>query len=148
MPDRILTLPIIAAFVISIAHFISLYRLRVRASFGEMAGRYLRPCRCNGRWRARSAPAVSKNTCRSCARPKAAWRAKAPISGLLGSRDRRTAVAGAITLVATNYKQVREIDIFAAVLVVQSLPFLAAVALAGIEGSRFNSFVFWRGVKP
>ena len=28
----------------------------------------------------------------------------------------------------TNYKQVREINIFAVVLVVQSLPFLAAVA--------------------
>jgi hypothetical protein len=47
----------------------------------------------------------------------------------------------------TNYKQVHEIDIFAAVLVVQSLPFLAAVALAGIEGTRFNSFVYWRGIE-
>jgi hypothetical protein len=64
---------------------------------------------------------------------------EAVIAGLL--------LAGAMTLVATNYKQVREIDIFAAVLVVQSLPFLAAVALAGIEGSRFNSFAFWRSVK-
>ena len=38
VPDRILTLPIIAAFAVSVAHFISLYRLRVRASFGEMVG--------------------------------------------------------------------------------------------------------------
>ncbi len=51
-----------------------------------------------------------------------------------------------MTLVVTNYKQVREIDIFAAVLVVQSLPFLAAVAIAVIEGTRFNSFAFWRGI--
>jgi prepilin signal peptidase PulO-like enzyme (type II secretory pathway) len=51
---------------------------------------------------------------------------------------------GSITLVATNYKQVREINIFALVLVVQSLPFVAAVALAAIEGTRFNSFVYWR----
>ena len=58
-----------------------------------------------------------------------------------------SSLTGAITLVATNYKQVHEIDIFAAVLVVQSLPFLAAVALAGIEGSRFNSFAFWRAVE-
>src|SRR6516164_11271828 len=42
-------------------------------------------------------------------------------------------IIGAITLVATNYKQVREINIFASVLVVQCLPFLAAVALAAIE---------------
>jgi hypothetical protein len=41
----------------------------------------------------------------------------------------------------------REINIFAVVLVVQSLPFVAAVALALIEDSRFNSFAFWRGLE-
>ncbi len=41
---------------------------------------------------------------------------------------------GALTLVITNYKQVHEINIFAWVLVVQSLPFLAAVALAADRG--------------
>jgi len=56
-------------------------------------------------------------------------------------------IIGAITLVATNYKQVREINIFALVLVVQSLPFIAAVALAVIEGTRFNSFVYWRALE-
>jgi len=30
------------------------------------------------------------------------------------------------------------------VLVVQSLPFLSAVGLAAIEGTRFNTFAFWR----
>jgi hypothetical protein len=54
---------------------------------------------------------------------------------------------GALTLVITNYKQVREIDIFAFVLVVQSLPFLAAIVLATVEGTRFNSFVYWRGIE-
>ena len=38
VPDRILTLPILAAFMVAVAHFISLYQLRVRASFGEMVG--------------------------------------------------------------------------------------------------------------
>ena len=52
-----------------------------------------------------------------------------------------------MTLVVTNYKQVREINIFAVVLVVQSLPFLSAVALAVIEGTRFNSFAYWRGIE-
>jgi hypothetical protein len=41
-----------------------------------------------------------------------------------------------LILVVTNYKQVHEINIFAAVLVVQSLPFLSAVAIALIEGTR------------
>ena len=43
---------------------------------------------------------------------------------------RRCCCSARLTLVVTNYKQVREINIFAVVLVVQSLPFLAAVALA------------------
>jgi hypothetical protein len=64
---------------------------------------------------------------------------EAIVSGLL--------IAGAIALVATNYKQVREINIYALVLAVQSLPLLAAVALAAIEDSRFNSFVFWRAIE-
>ena len=54
---------------------------------------------------------------------------------------------GALTLVITNYKQVHEINIFAFVLVVQSLPFLSAVAIATIEGTRFNSFAYWRGIE-
>jgi hypothetical protein len=49
--------------------------------------------------------------------------------------------------VITNYKQVHEINIFALVLVVQSLPFIAAVMLATIEGTRFNSFAYWRAVE-
>jgi hypothetical protein len=30
---------------------------------------------------------------------------------------------------------------------VQSLPFIAAVILATIEGTRFNAFAYWRGVE-
>jgi hypothetical protein len=56
-------------------------------------------------------------------------------------------LAGAVVVVMTNYKQIRELNIFAAVLVVQSLPFLAAVAIAALEGSRFNSFAYWRSVE-
>jgi hypothetical protein len=54
-------------------------------------------------------------------------------------------LVGATVLVVTNgFKQVREIYIFAGVLVLQSLPFLAAVAIALLENSRVNSFAFWR----
>src|SRR5262249_49951500 len=54
-------------------------------------------------------------------------------------------LVGAAVLIATNgFKQVREIYIFAGVLVLQSLPFLAAVAIAILENSRINSFSFWR----
>jgi len=54
---------------------------------------------------------------------------------------------GAGVSIITNYKQIREVDIFALVLLVQSLPFLAALALAAIEGSRFNQFAYWRTVE-
>ena len=54
---------------------------------------------------------------------------------------------GAVVVVATNYKQIHEVYIFAVVLVVQSLPFLAAVAMAAIEGSRYNEFAYWRSVE-
>jgi hypothetical protein len=39
---------------------------------------------------------------------------------------------------------VHEISIFSAVLLVQSLPFIAAVALAAIERSPLNTFATWR----
>jgi hypothetical protein len=53
-------------------------------------------------------------------------------------------VAGSLTLHYTNDQQVHEISIFSAVLFVQSLPFLAAVAIALIERSPFNAFAAWR----
>jgi len=56
-------------------------------------------------------------------------------------------LAGAVTVVVTNYKQIDEINVFALVLVVQSLPFLAAVAMASVEGSRFNEFAYWHGLR-
>jgi hypothetical protein len=51
---------------------------------------------------------------------------------------------GALTLYLTNVNQVREISIFSAVLLVQSLPFLAAVGLALIERSPLNELATWR----
>jgi hypothetical protein len=54
-------------------------------------------------------------------------------------------LVGAAVLVVTNsFKEVREIYVFAAVLVLESLPFLSAVAIAILENSRLNSFPFWR----
>jgi exo-beta-1,3-glucanase (GH17 family)/cellulose synthase/poly-beta-1,6-N-acetylglucosamine synthase-like glycosyltransferase len=147
VPDRILTLPILAAFFVSVGHFVALYRLRVRATAGQMVGAVCAAM--SVQWTV--ARAVSIGLVRErlpflrtakggvgCKGPDfpAFW--EAVIAGLL--------LAGAITLVVTNVKQVREINIFAAVLVVQSLPFLAAAAIAVIEDTRFNSFAFWRGV--
>jgi hypothetical protein len=54
---------------------------------------------------------------------------------------------GAFALIVTNNRQVREVNVFAFVLVVQSLPFLSAVAMSLLEGSRLNSFAYWRSLE-
>ena len=61
---------------------------------------------------------------------------EAVIAGLL--------IVGAIVLIETNIKEVREIYIFAVVLVIQSLPFIAAVLIALFERSSLNDFATWR----
>jgi len=50
----------------------------------------------------------------------------------------------AVLVVTNSQKEVREIYVFAAVLVLESLPFLSAVAIAILENSRVNAFAFWR----
>ena len=147
VPDRILTLPILGAFTVSVGHFVALYRLRVRASAGQMLGAVCAAM--SVQWTVARAVSIGLikerlpflRTAKGGAARKSAdfpafW--EAIIAGLL--------LAGAIILVVTNVKQVREINIFAAVLVVQSVPFLSAVAIAVIEGTRFNSFAYWRGI--
>jgi hypothetical protein len=42
-------------------------------------------------------------------------------------------VAGSITVFATNFYRFFETDLFAAILLIQSLPFLSAVALTWLE---------------
>jgi hypothetical protein len=52
-------------------------------------------------------------------------------------------IVGAAIVFARNDESVREIYLFGDVLLVQSLPFLAAAALALVEETRLNSFAFW-----
>jgi exo-beta-1,3-glucanase (GH17 family)/cellulose synthase/poly-beta-1,6-N-acetylglucosamine synthase-like glycosyltransferase len=147
VPDRILTIPIIAAFSVSLLHFLTLYRLRVRAGNGRMLGSVLAAM--SVQWTVARAVAfglikdhlpfvrTSKGGLRRSADFHAFW--EAVLAGLL--------IVGAITLYVTNIKDVREIDIFAAVLLVQSLPFIAAVVLAVVERTRFNDFATWRAIE-
>src|SRR5580704_7846780 len=148
VPDRILTIPIIASTAVAVAHFVALYRLRVRATPGQMVGAVCAAM--SVQWTVARAVGMGVlqehvpflRTAKGGVARKgpdfaAFW--EAVIGSLL--------IVGSITLVMTNYKQVREINVFAFVLVVQSLPFLSAVALALIEGTRFNSFAFWRSLE-
>ena len=146
IPDRILTLPIIAAFVVSLLHFLILYRLRVPVKWGQMLGAMVAAM--SVQWTVSRAVANGLITehlafartskgglSRMSIEFQAFWEA---VIGVL-------LLVGAAVLVVTNsFKEVREIYIFAAVLVLESLPFLSAVAIAILESSRINSFTFWR----
>jgi exo-beta-1,3-glucanase (GH17 family)/cellulose synthase/poly-beta-1,6-N-acetylglucosamine synthase-like glycosyltransferase len=146
IPDKILTLPIIAAFVVSLVHFTVLYRLRVPVKWGQMLGAMVAAM--SVQWTVSRAVANGLITehlafartskgglSRMSIEFQAFWEA---VIGVL-------LLAGAAVLVVTNsFKEVREIYVFAGVLVLESLPFLSAVAIAILENSRLNSFAFWR----
>src|SRR5262249_48191697 len=53
-------------------------------------------------------------------------------------------LGSAILVFGTNINQIFAIDLFASVLVLQSLPFLSAAGIAVLEGTRANTFGFWR----
>jgi exo-beta-1,3-glucanase (GH17 family)/cellulose synthase/poly-beta-1,6-N-acetylglucosamine synthase-like glycosyltransferase len=145
IPDKVLTVPILAAFVVSMVHFVALYRLRVAIPGGQTFGAVFAAM--SVQWTVARAVASGLvkdhlpfvRTAKGGAAKRSAdfpafW--EAVIAGLL--------IASAIFLHATNWERVREIDLFALVLVVQSLPFLASVALAVLESSRANDLAAWR----
>jgi exo-beta-1,3-glucanase (GH17 family)/cellulose synthase/poly-beta-1,6-N-acetylglucosamine synthase-like glycosyltransferase len=146
IPDKILTLPIIASFVVSLVHFMVLYRLRVPVKWGQMLGAMVAAM--SVQWTVSRAVANGLITEHlAFARTskggfslmsvefQAFWEAVIGILLLIGA---------AVLVVTNNQKEVREIYVFAAVLVLESLPFLSAVAIAILENSRINAFSFWR----
>jgi exo-beta-1,3-glucanase (GH17 family)/cellulose synthase/poly-beta-1,6-N-acetylglucosamine synthase-like glycosyltransferase len=146
IPDRILTLPIIASFVVSLVHFVAMYRLRVPIKWGQMLGAMIAAM--SVQWTVSRAVANGLITEHlAFARTskggfslmsvefQAFWEAVIGVLLLIGA---------AVLVVTNSFKEVREIYIFAAVLVLESLPFLSAVAIAILENSRINSFPFWR----
>jgi len=147
IPDKILTLPIIAAFVVSLVHFVALYRLRVPVKWGQMLGAMVAAM--SVQWTVSRAVANGLITehlpfartskgglSRMSIEFQAFWEAVIGVLLLIGA---------AVLVVTNNFKEVREIYVFAAVLVLESLPFLSAVAIAILENSRVNEFSFWRG---
>ena len=148
IPDKILTIPILAAFAVAFFHFVSLYRLRVAIPLSQMAGSVFAAM--SVQWTVARAVGLGiwTESLPFTRTAKGGATAKGPDfpafwEGVLAA----LLLLGAAVLVMTNYKQIHEINIFALVLVVQSLPFIAAVALGAIEGSRFNQFAYWRSVE-
>jgi exo-beta-1,3-glucanase (GH17 family)/cellulose synthase/poly-beta-1,6-N-acetylglucosamine synthase-like glycosyltransferase len=146
IPDKILTLPIIASFVVTLAHFVVLYRLRVKINAWQMLGAMIAAM--SVQWTVSRAVAQGLITehlafartskgglTRMSVEFQAFWEAVIGALLLIGS---------AVLVASNNFRQITEIYIFAGVLVLQSLPFLAAVAIAILENARFNSFAWWR----
>ena len=118
VPDRILTVPIIASFVVSVAHFATLYRLRVRPRTGQLLGSVLAAM--SVQWTVARAVGfglikdhlpfirTSKGGMRRSTDFHAFW--EAILAVLL--------ILGAVVLVSTNIKEIREINIFAVVLLI------------------------------
>jgi cellulose synthase/poly-beta-1,6-N-acetylglucosamine synthase-like glycosyltransferase len=148
IPDKVLTIPILAAFMVTIAHFVALYRLRVAIPLGQMLGAVFAAM--SVQWTVARAVGFGlvKDRLPFVRTAKGGWGKRstdfpafweAVLSILL--------VASAVLLHATNWEGVREIDLFAVVLTIQALPFLASVGLAALESSRVNDFVFWRSLE-
>jgi cellulose synthase/poly-beta-1,6-N-acetylglucosamine synthase-like glycosyltransferase/exo-beta-1,3-glucanase (GH17 family) len=148
VPDVTLTVPILAAFVISLAHFVMLYRLRVAIPTSQMVGA------------AFAAMSVQWTVARAVG--LGLWKDSLPFKRTAkGGSTRRgpdfaafwegilaaLLLIGALLVLLTNHKEIRELNIYAGVLVIQSLPFVAAVLVAMLEGTRFNEFAYWRGVE-
>jgi cellulose synthase/poly-beta-1,6-N-acetylglucosamine synthase-like glycosyltransferase len=136
----------IAAFVVSLVHFVAMYRLRVPVKWGQMLGAMIAAM--SVQWTVSRAVANGLITehlpftrtskgglSRMSIEFQAFWEAVIGVLLLAGA---------AVLIVTNNFKQVREIYVFAGVLVLESLPFLSAVAIAILENSRINEFSFWR----
>jgi hypothetical protein len=144
IPDKVLTIPIIASFAVSVLHFVALYRLRVDINKKQTLGAVIAAM--SVQWTVARAvwDGLIKDHLPFARTAKggrgllktdfqAFW--EAIIGGLL--------IFGAAVLVATNDRQVSEIYVFAFVLVIQSLPFLAATLIAAFDGNRINDFAYW-----
>jgi exo-beta-1,3-glucanase (GH17 family)/cellulose synthase/poly-beta-1,6-N-acetylglucosamine synthase-like glycosyltransferase len=148
IPDMILTLPIIAAFLVSALHFVALYRLRVKISVWQMIGAVLAAMSLQ----LTVARAVGDGIIKEhvpFARTAKGGGGRRPLDfqafweAIMGA----ALILGAVVLIMTNRNSVHEVMVFAAVLVIQSLPFLSAVAIAALEGKRINEIAYWRGLE-
>jgi cellulose synthase/poly-beta-1,6-N-acetylglucosamine synthase-like glycosyltransferase len=135
IPDVLLTFPIIAAFLVSLIHFACAYRMRVAVSYWQMLGAMI--VFMSVQWTVASA----------------AFKAALPSSTSFFHRTRKGGsgivttrvlampemwlgsllLAAATAVYTSNVYRHIEADLFATILVVQSLPFLAAVALVWLE---------------
>jgi exo-beta-1,3-glucanase (GH17 family)/cellulose synthase/poly-beta-1,6-N-acetylglucosamine synthase-like glycosyltransferase len=145
VPESVLTLPVLATFAVMLVHFMVLYRTRVQAPIFASLGAALSAMALQLTVGRAVADGVIRDRLpfvRTAKGGASRWSRAFPAlwEGVLGG----LLVLGALILHLTNEQSVHEISIFSAVLLVQSLPFLAAVGLALVERSQLNEFAVWR----
>jgi hypothetical protein len=148
IPDLILTIPIVAAFAVSLLHFVALYRLRVQITPGQMLGSVFAAMSVQWTVARAAADGLIKDHLPFTVTAKGGMRRKprefeAFWETVVGS----LLIVSAIVLHVMNDQRVREIDVFAIVLAIQSLPFVSATLIAAIDGKRFNEFAYWRSLE-
>ena len=147
VPEAVLTVPVLATFFVILVHVLVLYRNRVKApllpSLGAaLAGMALQlsigKAVADGiRYDELPFHRTSKGT-------TAPWSSRFP--ALWETALGAMLILGSVTLMITNEQEVHAISIYSAVMLVQSLPFLAAVAMALLERSSLNDFATWRRI--
>ncbi len=143
VPDKVLTIPIVASFLISVVHFVTLYRVRVTPRTSDLLGSVFAAM--SVQWTVARAVSFGliKDHLPFVRTAKGGTKRPSDFHAFWEAVLATLLLLGAAVTYATNYKEVREIYIFAGVLVIQSIPFLAAVGLALIERSRLNEFAIW-----
>jgi len=147
VPDKILTVPILASFTVSLLHAVALYRLRVRVNKRQLFASLFAAM--SVQWTVARAVGMGlvKDHLPFVRTDKGGARKKTEFPAFWEGIIAALLLIGAMTLVGTNVKDVREINLFAVVMCVQSLPFIAAVLLAWLERSRLNDFAAWHTIE-
>lgn len=131
IPTTALTVPMIAAFAISVVHCVVLYRVRVRVPFSRIVGAAIAAM--SLQW------TVARAVATGVIRDRLPF--KRTEKGGHAGRPRREKAAtqetvvgvllalSSLVLVLTNKYEVTELNVFALALAIQSVPFLAATAM-------------------
>lgn len=150
VPAYVLTFPIIATFAVYVLHFIALYRMRVATTPLRMLGAAIAAMAVQF--------TVAKAVLDGFRYKDLAFARTAKGGNWLAGAARSfpalpEAIVGTLLLVSglglhmTNWHVVREVDLYALALVIQSLPFLAAAIIGWLEQSRLNDFAIWRALR-
>jgi cellulose synthase/poly-beta-1,6-N-acetylglucosamine synthase-like glycosyltransferase/exo-beta-1,3-glucanase (GH17 family) len=146
IPEMVLTFPVLIGFAVYLLHFFTLYTVRVKHPVKATLGAAVTAMALQLTVARAVTEGVVKQHMPFIRTAKggstaalsfpAFW--EAVLAGLL--------ILGSITLFITNTDQVYEINLFAIVLLVQAMPFLAAVLVTLFERSPFNQPVAARSV--